>query len=135
MCPSQATRKEVDSFGTLEVPADKYYGAQTARSLKNFDIGGPTERMPVSWMRHHNLHSTCLHTCCTCTYIELSVHIHACAHTHTHTRAHTCAHIHVCMRAHIHVCVRAHTHTHNLQTLVLVPFCRGSINIVHTYSM
>jgi fumarate hydratase class II len=51
MCPSQATRKEVDSFGTLEVPADKYYGAQTARSLKNFDIGGPTERMPIPVIR------------------------------------------------------------------------------------
>jgi len=37
-------RKETDSFGELEVPADKYYGAQTARSLINFKIGG--ERMP-----------------------------------------------------------------------------------------
>lgn len=45
---TQATRKEADSFGEIEVPADKYYGAQTARSLANFDIGGPMERMPVS---------------------------------------------------------------------------------------
>ena len=30
------------------VPKDKYYGAMTARSLKNFDIGGETEKMPVS---------------------------------------------------------------------------------------
>ena len=39
-----ATRTETDSMGAIEVPADKYYGAQTARSLANFDIGG--ERMP-----------------------------------------------------------------------------------------
>ena len=37
-------RVESDSMGTIEVPADKYYGAQTARSLMNFDIGG--EKMP-----------------------------------------------------------------------------------------
>jgi fumarate hydratase class II len=39
-----ATRVESDSMGTIHVPTDKYYGAQTARSLANFDIGG--ERMP-----------------------------------------------------------------------------------------
>ena len=33
------TRTETDSFGPLKVPADKYYGAQTARSLINFPIG------------------------------------------------------------------------------------------------
>jgi fumarate hydratase class II len=33
------TRTETDSMGTIEVPADRYYGAQTARSLINFDIG------------------------------------------------------------------------------------------------
>lgn len=33
------TRIETDSFGPLEVPNDKYYGAQTARSLINFPIG------------------------------------------------------------------------------------------------
>lgn len=48
--PLQASsvRKEYDSFGELEVPADKYYGAQTARSKINFPIGDETERMPVS---------------------------------------------------------------------------------------
>ena len=40
-----ATRVESDSMGTINVPAEKYYGAQTARSLANFDIGG--EKMPV----------------------------------------------------------------------------------------
>lgn len=38
-------RVETDSFGEIEVPADKYYGAQTGRSLLNFKIGG--ERMPL----------------------------------------------------------------------------------------
>lgn len=39
-------RVEADTFGELKVPADKYYGAQTMRSVLNFPIGGPTERMP-----------------------------------------------------------------------------------------
>jgi fumarate hydratase class II len=39
-----ATRVETDSFGPIEVPADRYWGAQTQRSLANFRIG--TERMP-----------------------------------------------------------------------------------------
>lgn len=40
-------RRERDTFGELEVPADKYYGAQTARSQMNFKIGGIEERMPL----------------------------------------------------------------------------------------
>jgi fumarate hydratase class II len=40
-----ATRTETDSMGAIEVPTDRYYGAQTARSLQNFDIGG--EKMPT----------------------------------------------------------------------------------------
>ncbi len=43
------TRTETDSFGPLEVPADKYWGAQTARSLMNFRIG--RETMPVPLIR------------------------------------------------------------------------------------
>jgi fumarate hydratase, class II len=35
-------RIETDSMGEIKVPADKYYGAQTARSLMNFKIGGET---------------------------------------------------------------------------------------------
>lgn len=42
-------RTESDTFGELKVPNDKYYGAQTVRSTMNFPIGGPTERMPVSY--------------------------------------------------------------------------------------
>ncbi|MCH2109823.1 MAG: class II fumarate hydratase [Polyangiaceae bacterium] len=43
------TRTETDSFGPLEVPADKYWGAQTQRSLKNFPIGW--EKQPVAIVR------------------------------------------------------------------------------------
>ena len=42
-----ATRTETDSFGPLEVPADKYWGAQTERSLGNFKIGGETMPKPL----------------------------------------------------------------------------------------
>ena len=43
------TRTETDSFGPLKVPADKYWGAQTQRSLQNFPIGW--ERQPVAIVR------------------------------------------------------------------------------------
>jgi fumarate hydratase class II len=43
--PQPATRTETDTFGPIEVPADRYWGAQTQRSLMNFRIGG--ERMPI----------------------------------------------------------------------------------------
>ncbi len=42
-------RIESDSMGEIKVPADKYYGAQTARSLMNFKIGG--ERFPRELIR------------------------------------------------------------------------------------
>ena len=40
-------RVERDSFGDINVPANKYYGANTARSLIHFNIGDTSERMPV----------------------------------------------------------------------------------------
>jgi fumarate hydratase class II len=43
--PTTATRTETDSFGPIEVPADRYWGAQTERSRQNFRIGG--DRMPI----------------------------------------------------------------------------------------
>ena len=60
----QQFRRERDTFGDLQVPADRYWGAQTQRydhptfsypapnrsapsSLQNFDIGGPAERLPA----------------------------------------------------------------------------------------
>ena len=46
---TQETRIETDSIGEVEVPATAYYGAQTARSLENFDIG--TEKMPEPIVR------------------------------------------------------------------------------------
>jgi len=42
-------REESDTMGKVLVPADKYWGAQTQRSLENFKIGG--ERMPASLLR------------------------------------------------------------------------------------
>jgi len=43
------TRTETDSFGPLDVPSDKYWGAQTQRSIINFPIGW--ERQPVAIIR------------------------------------------------------------------------------------
>jgi len=40
--PNTAKRIESDSMGKIEVPSDRYYGAQTARSLIHFDIGRET---------------------------------------------------------------------------------------------
>ena len=40
------TRTETDSFGPLEVPLDKYWGAQTQRSIINFPIGW--EKLPLA---------------------------------------------------------------------------------------
>ena len=47
------TRIETDSLGEVEVPADRYWGAQTQRSLRNFRIGG--ERMPDALIRAYGL--------------------------------------------------------------------------------
>src|SRR5690349_2379711 len=44
-----SVRVEEDSMGKIEVPADRYYGAQTARSLIHFAIGD--DRMPRSVLR------------------------------------------------------------------------------------
>ncbi|HEX2654960.1 MAG TPA: class II fumarate hydratase, partial [Xanthobacteraceae bacterium] len=43
------TRTETDSFGPIEVPVDRYWGAQTQRSLENFRIG--QERIPQPLIR------------------------------------------------------------------------------------
>src|ERR1700722_10671796 len=44
-----STRTETDSFGPIEVPADRYWGAQTERSRQNFRIG--QDRMPIEIVR------------------------------------------------------------------------------------
>src|SRR6202047_1872252 len=41
------TRTETDSFGPIEVPADRYWGAQTERSRRNFRIGHDRMPMPI----------------------------------------------------------------------------------------
>jgi fumarate hydratase, class II len=46
---SGSTRTETDSFGPIEVPADRYWGAQTERSRQNFRIG--QDRMPMAIVR------------------------------------------------------------------------------------
>jgi fumarate hydratase class II len=46
------SRTETDSLGAIEVPADRYWGAQTQRSLHHFSIGDPTaDRMPMEIVR------------------------------------------------------------------------------------
>jgi fumarate hydratase, class II len=45
----ETSRTETDSFGPIEVRADRYWGAQTERSLHNFKIGG--ERLPPEFIR------------------------------------------------------------------------------------
>jgi len=46
-----AMRVERDTFGDVEVPSDKYWGAQTQRSISNFDICRDTDRMPLAVVR------------------------------------------------------------------------------------
>ena len=47
-----AFRTETDSLGPVEVPSERYWGAQTQRSLHHFPIGDPsTERMPIEVVR------------------------------------------------------------------------------------
>ena len=49
MATEPAVRTETDSLGAVDVQADRYWGAQTQRSLQNFKIGG--ERMPAPLVR------------------------------------------------------------------------------------
>jgi fumarate hydratase class II len=49
MSTAKNTRTETDSFGPIEVPSDRYWGAQAERSLENFPIG--TERQPAPIIR------------------------------------------------------------------------------------
>jgi Fumarase len=47
------TRTERDSIGSIEVPSEKYYGAQTQRSYENFKIGD--ERFPREFIRAYGI--------------------------------------------------------------------------------
>lgn len=46
-------RKEKDSIGIIKVPADKYWAAQTQRSIQNFKIGG--QKMPIEIIRAYSI--------------------------------------------------------------------------------
>ena len=56
-CPigldAAGTRNEFDSLGNVEVPADRYWGAQTQRSLQHFSIGN--DHMPIQVYRAYGL--------------------------------------------------------------------------------
>ena len=56
MLTAMATRVERDAFGTVEVPADRYWGAQTQRALAVFAIGDAgSERLPACLVRTFGL--------------------------------------------------------------------------------
>ena len=52
-------REERDTFGPIQVPADKYWAAQTQRSLQNFDIARDTDRMPTPIIRAFGILKKC----------------------------------------------------------------------------
>lgn len=54
-----AFREERDTFGPINVPADRLWGAQTQRSLQNFDIGGEREQMPEPIIRSFGVLKKC----------------------------------------------------------------------------
>ncbi|URD83569.1 Fumarate hydratase 1, mitochondrial [Musa troglodytarum] len=54
-----AFREERDTFGPIMVPADRLWGAQTQRSLQNFDIGGEREQMPEPIIRAFGVLKKC----------------------------------------------------------------------------
>lgn len=47
------TRRETDSFGSIDVPADRYWGAQTQRALHHFDIGA--DKFPREFIRAYGI--------------------------------------------------------------------------------
>ncbi|HCX68368.1 MAG TPA: class II fumarate hydratase, partial [Rhodobiaceae bacterium] len=47
MTKTTKTRTETDTFGPIEVAADKYWGAQAERSLGNFKIGWEKQPLPI----------------------------------------------------------------------------------------
>ncbi|KHN81136.1 putative fumarate hydratase, mitochondrial [Toxocara canis] len=55
MASSLAIRKELDTLGEVNVPASRYYGAQTARAMMHFRIGDVEERMPLAIIRAFGL--------------------------------------------------------------------------------
>jgi len=64
---SKATRLESDSFGPIEVAADRLWGAQTQRSLQNFPIGDAADKMPLAIPHAYGV----LKKCCTKYNLEI----------------------------------------------------------------
>ncbi|KAF3557516.1 hypothetical protein F2Q69_00010249 [Brassica cretica] len=56
---STSFREERDTFGPIQVPSDKLWGAQTQRSLQNFEIGGERERIPEPIVRAFGVLKKC----------------------------------------------------------------------------
>jgi len=54
-----AFREEKDTFGPIQVPADKLWAAQTQRSVQNFDIARDTDRMPKPIVRSFGILKKC----------------------------------------------------------------------------
>lgn len=52
-------REEKDTFGPIQVPADRYWAAQTQRSVQNFDIARDTDRMPIPIVRAFGILKKC----------------------------------------------------------------------------
>ena len=52
-------REEKDTFGPVQVPADRYWAAQTQRSVQNFDIARDTDRMPIPIIRAFGILKKC----------------------------------------------------------------------------
>jgi fumarate hydratase, class II len=52
-------REERDTFGPIQVPADRYWAAQTQRSVQNFDIARDTDRMPIPIVRAFGILKKC----------------------------------------------------------------------------
>ena len=53
-------REERDTFGPIQVPADRYWAAQTQRSLQNFNIARDTDRMPIPIIRSFGILKKCI---------------------------------------------------------------------------
>lgn len=56
---SSKFRTEHDTFGDIQVPADKLWGAQTQRSIQNFEICQDVDKMPKSIIRAFGILKKC----------------------------------------------------------------------------
>jgi len=52
-------REEYDTFGPINVPSDKLWGAQTQRSLENFHIARDTDTMPIPVIKAFGILKKC----------------------------------------------------------------------------